>query len=108
MNPFAPTTEEIPMQRRRCPGCREYAEVGIRCRACGHRFCTAACLEEHRQGYHGLPPRDPPLWFNALTYLFLFAAACVVGLVLVAGSVLRDPDPRLAAPPKSPDGSAKR
>jgi hypothetical protein len=99
------------MHLRPCPGCREYAAGGIRCRACGHRFCTPACLEEHRQGYHGLPPRDPPLWFNALagatlTYLFLFAAACAVGLAILAGSLLRDPGPARGAP-ASPPGAAK-
>ncbi len=101
------------MHRRRCPGCREFAAGGIRCRACGHRFCTAACLEEHRQGYHGLPPRDPPLWFTApmsaaLAYVVLFAAACVVGLLLVVGGALRDSGPRPAAPAKAADEPAKR
>jgi hypothetical protein len=74
------------MNARRCPGCREYAAGGIRCRACGHRFCTQDCLEAHERGYHGLPPRDPPFWFRAVATAtagaFLFLAG-VLGLALV-------------------------
>jgi hypothetical protein len=91
------------MHHRRCPGCREYAAGGIRCRACGHRFCTPACLEAHEQGYHGLPPREPPLWFGAamsgiVAFVCLFAAAVLaVGLLATSESVLkhvRDGRPR--------------
>jgi hypothetical protein len=69
------------MRARRCPGCRKYAADGTRCRACGHRFCTRACLEAHEQGYHGLPPRDPPPWFRAM------AAATAVAFLFLAGVV---------------------
>jgi hypothetical protein len=82
------------MHRRSCPGCREYAVGGIRCGACGHRFCTPACLEAHRQGYHGLPPSQPPLWFGviistAAAYVCLFALAVVVGILLISGDIPR-------------------
>jgi hypothetical protein len=76
--------------------------------ACGHHFCSDACLEQHRQGYHGLPPRDPPLWFNAITtavvaYVFLFASAVLfVGLFFVSdtylGPLLRAIRPSQAQP----------
>jgi hypothetical protein len=57
-----------------------------------------------------LPPRDPPLWFNALmtaavAFVCLFATALVItGLVTASGPILkhlRHAGPQQAAPQKS-------